>query len=796
MKILRFYLGVLTPNGWLNNSYRDFDELLSFWLENALNKGYIGLFHIGSEKPRYDLIDFDFKYQGRLFISASVKWGFRDLCLTTKCPIFFIEEMPIFMALDGWGYEIDDISNEQSNPTSSQDSHQSLSNNQLAGKHADYSNVSIETFYLPVRAINCLRAANIKTLDELYSYKVGDLKKLPNLGDKTIADINDALAKLSYPALGSIYKSQLSSSNIPNMNQDSAEDAEFVESRSFYSSSINFTNLLELIFASLDERQASVLQKRMGYKLDYPMILEDIGKQEGVSRERIRQIEAKALKIIRQDIFWSTTLVNKLANIVDNRTSAMPVAGLYIFDEWFSGLEACVKQFKYLIENTLHNSDFNVINVKDFSYITRLSQSDWERILKQAKNLLEESIDKITKNEARNQIKYFFEGKAVEMLDELCNLAYENAHFSDDTDAGVLKGYGKSTEALCEAVLLNSDSPLHYSEVKRKLEKQFNKVFDIRRVHNALSGVGYLFGRGTYGLDKHCLLNQEERALITQEVIQIMSNVLDARQWSVKELLETLFLGEFGSSNYEDRLDVYSLDYILKKSDDLHDLGRQTFQLKQAGNTYSKRIDLKEAVISILKEAGKPLRYEEIKQKIQTQRGLGENFQIQPKDSLITVSFGVWGLIERDLPITIEQQSELCDALEALLEKLQKGIHISEIKELINLAYPLASLITEPSCIFSIAQKLKSDTFTSSHEDYLYLRKWTSQRRVKRADAIIKVIGNIPPNGKTMHEIVDEVCSIIERKTSSLDFSRVLNLNGARYDEETKKWYRIEGAEL
>jgi hypothetical protein len=795
MKTVKFYLGVLTPNGWQNNSYRDFDELLTFWLDVALNQGYIGLFHIGSEKPRYDLIDLDFEYQGRLFITASAKWGIRDLCSTTKSPVFFIEEMPIFMALDGWGYECEDIRNEHSSVTAPYNSIHANSNTEGAEKEYDYSNVSIETLYLPVRAINCLRAANINSLEELYGYTVDDLKKLPNLGNKTIVDINNALAKLNYPTLGSFNKIKIGSLTISNSTFDLANGEQVVESGSLYSSSKNFAHLLELIFANLDERQASVLQKRMGYKMDNSMTLEEIGNQEGVTRERIRQIEAKALRLIRQDVFWNTTLVNKLAKIIDNRTSAMPLSGLHIYDPWFSDLDGYIQPFKFFLQSILHNSQFNIFAVRDIAYISRLSESEWQSLLKQSQNFLEASVGKVTRNEARKEIEYFFFGKSMDMLEELFNVACEKAHFSDETDTGVLIGYGKNAESQCKAVLLSSDYPLHYSEVKRKIEKVFGKEHDEMRVLNALSSFAHRFGPGTYGLEKHILLNEQERALICQEVIEIMSNGLAGRQWSLKELLKALYLGDFGSSAYEDKLDTYSLDYVLKQNNNLHYMGRDMYQLKQDGATYTKRIDLKEAVISILKEAGKPLRYEEIKQKIQTQRGLGDTFQIHPKDSLIAVSTGVWGLIERDLPITSEQQIELCEALHALLEQIQKGIHITEIKQLINLAYPPASVISEPSCIFSIAQKIKNEVFTSSHEDYLYLREWGSQRRATRTEAVIKVIANLPLNGKTMHEIIDDVCSIIERKTNSLDFSRLLNLNGARYDEETKRWYRVDESE-
>lgn len=788
MKIVRFYLGVLTHSGWQNNSYRDFDELLTFWLEEALNQGYTGLFHVGSEKPRYDLIELNFECHGRLFITASAKWGIRDLCKTTKNPVLFIEKMPIFMALDGWGYECDEIVIDQTYANPSRESSQNISNIQLAEKQSDFSNILIETLHLPVRAINCLTTAKLSTLDELYSYTIDELKLLPNLGNKTINDINIALTRLDYPSLSNFSKGKRAGFTTDDMLPD---ETEIVPSRSLYSTSENFPHLLELIFANLSERQVTILQKRMGYKLDSPMTLEELGKHENITKEGIRQIEVKALSVISRDIFWNNILINKLVNIIDKRTSAMTVAGLNIFDTWFSDLENHIEQFKYILSNTFKSSQFHVININEINYISRLNQNDWESLLKRARKLLEESIGKVTRIEAKKQIEYFFSGKGIDLLDELFKEACEQAYFADETDNAILIGYGKSAESLCEALLINSEYPLHYSEVKREIEKRFGKSLDVRRVHNALGQVSYLFGRGTYGLDKHCLLNQEERYLITQEVIEAMSNGYIGRQWSLKELLEILYMGDFGDSHYEDRLDIYNLDFILKQCDFLQDLGRHTYQLDQAGNTYSKRIDLKEAVISILKEAGKPLSYDEIKQKIKLQRGLGVNFQIHPKGSLITVASGIWGLIERDLPISSEQQYELCDVLEALLERLQKGIHVTEIKKLIDIEYPPALNIYEPSCIFSIAQKLKSNTITSSHEDYIYLKKWGNQRRLTRVEAVRQVISRLPSSGRTMHEIVNDVCLLIDRKTSSLDFSRLLNLEGARYDENTKKWYQI-----
>lgn len=50
----------------------------------------------------------------------------------------------------------------------------------------------------------------------------------------------------------------------------------------------------------LPNREAEILVMRYGLDGNEPMTLEDIGKKYGVTRERIRQIEAKALKSIRR----------------------------------------------------------------------------------------------------------------------------------------------------------------------------------------------------------------------------------------------------------------------------------------------------------------------------------------------------------------------------------------------------------------------------------------------------------------------------------------------------------------
>jgi len=53
------------------------------------------------------------------------------------------------------------------------------------------------------------------------------------------------------------------------------------------------------VLATLSERERQVIKLRFGLGDGYPRTLEEVGHMFGVTRERIRQIEAKALKKLR-----------------------------------------------------------------------------------------------------------------------------------------------------------------------------------------------------------------------------------------------------------------------------------------------------------------------------------------------------------------------------------------------------------------------------------------------------------------------------------------------------------------
>jgi len=65
-----------------------------------------------------------------------------------------------------------------------------------------------------------------------------------------------------------------------------------------YVEQIQTAEVLADALSELDDRQADILRKRFGFESGGEMTLEEVGQIYGVTRERIRQIEAKALKFL------------------------------------------------------------------------------------------------------------------------------------------------------------------------------------------------------------------------------------------------------------------------------------------------------------------------------------------------------------------------------------------------------------------------------------------------------------------------------------------------------------------
>ena len=84
--------------------------------------------------------------------------------------------------------------------------------------------------------------------------------------------------------------------------EDTIKDDKFESTEGFVLNTVineQLRNELESILSRLDKREQEVIRLRYGFDDNYPRTLEEIGNIYGLTRERIRQIESKALRKLR-----------------------------------------------------------------------------------------------------------------------------------------------------------------------------------------------------------------------------------------------------------------------------------------------------------------------------------------------------------------------------------------------------------------------------------------------------------------------------------------------------------------
>lgn len=76
------------------------------------------------------------------------------------------------------------------------------------------------------------------------------------------------------------------------------EDTHFVNPADAYAEAAN-VETVDMVLSTLSDREANIIRMRFGIGQDRAMTLEEVGKEFSLTRERIRQIEAKALRKLR-----------------------------------------------------------------------------------------------------------------------------------------------------------------------------------------------------------------------------------------------------------------------------------------------------------------------------------------------------------------------------------------------------------------------------------------------------------------------------------------------------------------
>lgn len=856
MRPVRIYLLLCSNKvQWTTSVHSDLDEVLAAWEAARKIPETVGIVHVGISRPpnasfgkvASGLLDC-------VILTTSARWVFDEFGTYSEV-IDHVEGLGLHVALSGWGHVKPDLLDvalahrsaredeirsygspwlenfDEVNPKMAREAwslgvrddasyHANEASLNWAMRHAlgsarmeylmrtrDPDNpiqvatasppwlvdTSVDFINATVRCGNALRAAGILLVADLLQMKMDDLLKIRNFGRKSLKDLAIALRLTAQngPILKSAHnETSQQVGGVPKF-VIGHNDEHSVDAADKYPSRRSFKSAFESNKSRLKESQARILIWRIGSDGE-KKTLEEIGGEERITRERVRQIESDAIEIFQADGVWQTELAARLDIILRDREDPLPAQSLSIFDSWFADVENMMPEFEFVLDRVLGNQFF-VLEVNGCQFVTRISKSEWCAAVRDGSFFLESAAqDKISKSNARRGVEEILTKKGAELASELWAAVQTVALFAKDEE-GIERvvGVGTSAERFVTAVLANSDRPLHFTEIPKRVQDAFGRSIDIRRAHSVALNVGLLLGRGTFGMSRHCPLTPEEMDVLREETEDIILSGANGRQWSCFELVEKL--GE-RALDFEDRINRYVVHLALHKSSVLSNLGR--FVWAQSGERPSgtqDRIYITQAIFSVLQLAGRPMTRIEIRAALLRDRGLSGYFQIHSRGSLVRTSAGCWGILERDISLSHAEMRNTCSSAVMLLESDQCGIHLTEIRERLRDIAPEVLRVEDSHAIFSV---LTIDAkFKLSQSGYVYLASWEGPRRLSQGDAVAAALMQMKELEFKAFDLAKQAAKILGRPVEKESVYAAMAASGAKFNEETGRWVLHEDDE-
>ena len=812
---LRAYLMMRTGDGaWKVTVCRDLGTVISTWKLRKAPDRDVAVLHIGFERrPSQSYEAIAAAYPGRMLLTRAARHAMPSSFVSSATPVGVTEGDEVFIGLRGWGYSLEDptagndygvkpcpqsvVSEMQGWVSSFLNEYPSDTETLNAqGIHDETSYLSKEeglersvrhrtglfrvhhiigancedpcklaraappwlleqklaSMRFSVRAKNVFRTSGIKTVGDLADWSPGTLSAQRNFGRKSMADTYEALTAA--------------------LNEGPLRAATAVaipESRRL------LTEVRKTLL-SFTDRERDVLTRRLGFETA-PETLQEIAEDYGMSRERIRQIEARTTRKWIRESSWDDILEQKISRLLIGRSFPLPVAGVEALDAWFEGASSDRIFFRNLVQ-TVCGDRIHMLYIDGLYYFSLMKVKTWERTISEASKLLSYGVGKEwSEDYARSLVQGLLPDTAKEFDTLLWDKSSHLCHFIvAENGSRVLTSYGRGADHFVEAILAESDTPLHYTQIVERAKERTGTILDPRRAHNAAANVGHLLAPGTFGLANHVPLSDEQMSQIRDEAEDIVCSEAHSRQWHTSELLSEIserFDGGF------DGLNKYVLDVALSRSRMLKSLGRMTWVAVNTDIDDQSRIDIHQAVVAIVQAAGHPLSTTDIKERLTAVRGISESFQIFPTDPLIRLQRGLWGINDRDLPISREKQRELIQELLNILDKTQLGVHASELSSML----PLNG--TQPETFLSVASQ--DSRLKVAQGRYVYLSEWRGSRRETFGQALSAVLeeaeGSLP-----LDKIVKMIEKRIGRRINERFVSSALQTLEADFNGSTGEW--------
>jgi len=638
---------------------------------------------------------------------------------------------------------------------------------------------------LSVRTGNVFAANDLNAIGDLAVKGYSGLLKLPNMGKGSVHDLG-ALLWDSFIHGDTLKRTAVQSQSAPIYRQHNARLSNFVQFKpppAKTAITANVEVLDNIIDGFVDagklltDQEWNAWVDRIGFRRNQKN-LQVLSEQIGITRERVRQIEVKIYRKLGTHPFWEE-LQNRLNGLLQGRDSPLLLNGIPALDPWFNGVEELKQPLREVFKHLLKNKFF-VIDLGETPIVTRLSPLQWEKAISSAQALLNVMAKaSVGETFVRVQIEALLAKEGEELRSELWSIVRGFGMWVTKPDGlSTLVGYGRSAESVVAAVLESAGQPLHFREIYRRSKMISDKQYDERRLHNVAQTIGVLYSRGTYGLFSHCPLTPKELALIEAEVEDIAAGAEPTKQWHSSELLDELLERGF---DFDGKLTQYIINIALRSSKTFSNMRRMVWGYKETWQaSAASRLDMRQAVLAVIEEGGRPLSSVEIRERLKGDRGLNSHFQIHPHGNLIRIGVGLWGLADRD--VSVSDPIALLEKLANHLQTSQEGVHSSEVAALLG--------DIDESDAQAILGLLNRVGMRRDRAQYIYLAQWEDSRRIWPVDAVEQIL-NAHPNGVPIEAIRLEVNRLTKRVMNPTYVSHLLiHTEGAIYDPEKEVWLR------
>ena len=263
------------------------------------------------------------------------------------------------------------------------------------------------------------------------------------------------------------------------------------------------------LLTPLDNRQKNIIQQRFGLGSEDSRTLESIGREYGITRERVRQIESFALGKIRQSEEFSDAaeVFLEMAGAINE------LGGIVQEDEFLNSYIKNESHKPHVYFLLVAGNEFKDLREDEYFHRAWATDENRAKLIKNALGELHESVDE-EKILSDQDVFSMFGGHLQKHLDEEItdqNILSSILKISKLMGSNVLGEWGVSHSPYIRPrgmrdyaflVMRKHGSPMHFSEVAKSISDLFVRAAHVQTVHNELikDERFVLVGRGLYAL--------------------------------------------------------------------------------------------------------------------------------------------------------------------------------------------------------------------------------------------------------------------------------------------------------